>query len=240
MLSRLSLRNAQLLSTTIRGVQSASSVATEPTFDRPKRLIDPAPVRHGFIPEEWFQAFYPKTGASGPYVFALTVSTYLCSKEIYVMEHEFYNGLSLLIICVASVKLFGPKLAEILDKGVDKYESELNESRDSEVAHYEDQISQEKKVQLSLDGQKMIMAIKKENVNMQLEATYRERIMEVYQEVKKRLDYQMQIQNLERRITQKHMVQWIVSGVLKSITPEQEKATLQQCIKDLEALAAKA
>ncbi|XP_012526773.1 ATP synthase subunit b, mitochondrial [Monomorium pharaonis] len=237
MLSRLALRNAQLLSTTMRGVQSASSVATESL--RPKRLIDPSPVRHGFIPEEWFQAFYSKTGASGPYVFALTVGTYLVSKEIYVLEHEFYNGISLLIICVASVKLFGPKLAETLDKGIDKYHNELDETRNSEVRQNEDLILHEKKVQSSLDGQKMIMDIKKENIKMQLEATYRERMVQVYQEVKKRLDYQVQIQNLERRIAQKHMVQWIVKGVLKSITPEQEKATLQQCIKDLEALAVK-
>ncbi|XP_025996452.1 ATP synthase subunit b, mitochondrial [Solenopsis invicta] len=238
MLSRFSLRNAQLLSTTVRGVQSTSSMATEPP--RPKRLIDPSPVRHGFIPEEWFQAFYPKTGASGPYVFAISVSTYLVSKEIYVLEHEFYNGLSLLIICVASVKLFGPKIAAMLDKGIDKYHNDLNETRNSEIGQYEDLISHEKKVQSSLDGQKMIMDIKKENIKMQLEATYRERMVQVYQEVKNRLDYQVQIQNLERRIAQKHMVQWIVNGVLKSITPEQEKATLQQCIKDLEALAVKA
>ncbi|KYQ50424.1 ATP synthase subunit b, mitochondrial, partial [Trachymyrmex zeteki] len=228
---------AQLLSTAVRGAQSASSVAVEPT--RPKRLINPSPVRHGFIPEEWFQAFYSKTGASGPYVFAISVSTYLCSKEIYILEHEFYNGISLLMICVASVKLFGPKLAQFLDKGVDKFDDELNETRNSEIRAHEDLISHEKNVQSSLDGQKMIMDIKKENIKMQLEATYRERMVQVYEEVKKRLEYQLQIQNLERRIAQKHMVQWIVNGVLKSITPEQEKATLQQCIKDLEVLAAK-
>jgi F-type H+-transporting ATPase subunit b len=201
-------------------------------------LIEPSPVRHGFIPEEWFQAFYSKTGASGPYVFAITVGTYLCSKEIYIMEHEYYNGISLLIIYVAAVKMFGPKVAEYLDKEVDKYNDELDESRNSEIAHYEDSIAQEKREQWSLDGQKMVLEIKKENVKMQLEATYRERLVQVYQEVKKRLDYQVQIQNLERRITQKHMVQWIVNGVLKAITPDQEKATLQQCIKDLQALAA--
>ncbi|KYN31680.1 ATP synthase subunit b, mitochondrial [Trachymyrmex septentrionalis] len=227
---------AQLLSTTVRGAQSASSVV-EPT--RPKRLIDPSPVRHGFIPEEWFQAFYPKTGASGPYAFAIGLSTYLISKEIYVMEHEYYNGLSLLIICIASTKIFGPKLAQILDKEISKYENDANEMRNSEIKQYENLISHEKNEQSNLDGQKMIIDIKKENVKIQLEATYRERLMQIYQEVKKRLDYQVQIQNLERRIAQKNMVQWIVNEVLKSITPEQEKATLHQCIKDLEVLAAK-
>lgn len=238
MLSRLALRNAQLLPMAMRGAQSASSVATEPT--RPKRMIEPSPVRHGFIPEEWFQAFYPKTGASGPYVFAITVGTYLTSKEIYIMEHEYYNALALLIIYVGGVKMFGQKLAQFLDKEVDKCNAELDESRNSEIAQYEDAIAQEKREQWSLDGQKMILEIKKENIKMQLEAIYRERLVQVYQEVKKRLDYQVQVQNLERRIAQKHMVQWIVNGVLKAITPDQEKATLQQCIKDLEALAVKA
>ncbi|XP_012231180.1 ATP synthase subunit b, mitochondrial [Linepithema humile] len=239
MLSRLALRNAQLLPLAVRGaVATQSSSSAE--FTRPKRLIDPSPVRHGFIPEEWFQAFYPKTGASGPYVFAISVGTYLVSKEIYILEHEYYNGLALLIIYIAGVKMFGPKLAEVLDKEVDKYSKELNETRDSEIKSYEELIAHEKQEQSSLEGQKLIMDIKKENIKMQLEATYRERLVQVYQEVKRRLDYQVQIQNLERRIAQKHMVQWIVNEVLKAITPDQEKATLQQCIKDLEALAVKA
>jgi len=111
------------------------------------------------------------------------IFTYLVSKEIYVLEHEFYNGISLLIICVASAKLFGPKLAQILDKEVDKYHNELDETRNNEIAQYEDLILHEKKIQASLDGQKMIIDIKKENIKMQLEATYREHMVQVYQEV---------------------------------------------------------
>lgn len=120
---------------------------------------------------------------SGPYVFAITVGTYLCSKEIYILEHEYYNGLSLFVICVAGIKIFGPKIAQFLDKEIDKYNDELDESRTSEIAHYEQTIAHENKEQYNLDGQKMIMEIKKENIKMQLEATYRERLAQVYQEV---------------------------------------------------------
>lgn len=73
----------------------------------------------GFIPEEWFQFFHKKTGVTGPYVFAFTLSTYLVSKEIYVLEHEYYSGLSLMIIWIILVKKLGPKVAAYLDKEID-------------------------------------------------------------------------------------------------------------------------
>lgn len=73
----------------------------------------------GFIPEEWFQFFHKKTGVTGPYVFGVTLTTYLVSKEIYVMEHEYYNGLSILLIWIFMVKKFGPPLAKYLDKEID-------------------------------------------------------------------------------------------------------------------------
>lgn len=66
-----------------------------------------------------FQYFYPKTGVTGPYVFGAGLVTYLCSKEIYVMEHEFYTGLSILIMVVYATKKFGKPVAAYLDKEVD-------------------------------------------------------------------------------------------------------------------------
>jgi len=111
------------------------------------------------------------------------VGTYLISKEIYVLEHEFYNGLSLLAIYIAGVKMFGPKVAQYLDKEVDKHNNALEDTRNSEIAENENMILYEKNQQSSLEGQKMIMDIKKENVKMQLEATYRERMVQVYEEV---------------------------------------------------------
>lgn len=119
----------------------------------------------------------------GPYIFAISVSTYLFSKEIYVLEHEYYNGIAMLIICVAATKMFGPKLAQFLDKEIDKCEATLEGGRTSGINKYEKMIEHNKQQQYSTEGQKMIMDIKKENVKIQLEATYRERMMKVYQEV---------------------------------------------------------
>ncbi|KAH0545716.1 ATP synthase subunit b, mitochondrial [Cotesia glomerata] len=235
MLSRLALQKA--LATRLPALTrvQASSSAIEP--QRRTRPLHPDPVRHGFIPEEWFQFFYNKTGYTGPYMFALGLSTYLVSKEFYVMEHEYYTGIACLVMSIVVVKNAGPHMAKYLDAEMDKDEEAAKRTRTDTVDAYEQAIEHEKKEQWRSEAQQMIMDAKKENIKMQIEASYRERAFTVYNEVKKRLDYQLQIANVERRIAQKHMTQWIINNVVKSITPDQEKAALQQCISELQSLA---
>ncbi|CAK9818739.1 ATP synthase subunit b, mitochondrial [Anthophora plagiata] len=239
MLSRLNFRNVslQVKSAVTCGIQTTATVSDVPRMKRP---IEAPPVRLGFIPEEWFQFFYPKTGVSGPYVFMGTVSTYLVSKELYVIEHEFFSGLSLLTIILYGSYKLGPSLAKFLDKKIDEFEADINDGKQQSITSYQNAINDLEKEKWRTDGQLMIYDIKKQNILMQLEANYRERLATVYSEVKKRLDYHAQLQNVEHRIAQKHMVQWITSNVLKAITPEQEKSNLLQCIKELETLSAKA
>merc|ERR1712059_159481 len=147
----------------------------------------------GIFPAEWFDALYPKTGVTGPYMALLGVSTFLASKEFFVIEHDAYAGLALAIVLTGIIKNVGPSWAE---------------------------------------------SINKEAVGLQLEAEYRDRLSQAHQQVKKRLDYQLETANVMRRMEQKHMVDWIIGNVKASITPAQEAAALKKCISDLKALAA--
>lgn len=88
-------------------------------FPRPKRAIYSPPVRFGVIPDDWFRFFYSKTGVTGPYMFGFGLTTYLLSKEIWVLEHEFWAGVSFFIMIIIANQKFGPSVAAFLDKQVE-------------------------------------------------------------------------------------------------------------------------
>lgn len=247
MLSRLAVSRAAAPLILVRGI-TTSHAALMPfkegperdlvNFPRPKRLEHPPPVRFGFIPDDWFTFFYKKTGLTGPYVFGTGLVTFLLSKEIWVTEHEFWNGLALVVLITMVYKKFGPALSDYLEKEQDKHAEELNAGRVNEIQSLHDAIAAERKAQWQIEGGDMIFDVKRENIALQVEASYRERIMQVYSEVKKRLDYHAEKQDIERNLLQKHMASWIVARVKSSITPEQEQENIKKCIADLKKLAA--
>jgi hypothetical protein len=85
-------------------------------FPRPKRAVYPGKVRLGFLPDEWFTFFYKKTGVTGPYAFGTGLLVYVLSKEIWVLEHEFWGGVSLFLMIIYAAKKFGPQLSAYLEK----------------------------------------------------------------------------------------------------------------------------
>lgn len=153
------------------------------------------------------------------------------------MEHEYYAGLSFAALLIIGIKKIGPGLKKSLDAEVDQIEADFEQGRADEIKGLEDAIEHEKTEQWRADGQLMLNDAQKENVALQLEAAYRERLAQVFNEVKRRLDYQVEIQLVERRVKQKHLVNWVSSKVLGSITADQDKETLNKCIADLGALA---
>jgi len=201
------------------------------------RPIDPSPVRMGLFPAEWFEAFYSKTGVTGPYMAVVSAGTFLASKEYFIIEHDFYAGVALAIVMFGIVKNVGPGLNEVLEKRLNEDEHALKSIRQNEIDLMNASIADEKTAQLDAAVWEDIITAKKEAVGLQLEGAYRQRLNDAYSQVKKRLDYQLEVSNVVRRMEQRHMVDWIISNVKKSITPAQEDAALKKCISDLKALA---
>jgi len=58
--------------------------------------------------------------------------------------------------------------------------------------------------------------------------------------VKRQLDFLTEYESTRRRFETRHMVDWVLDQVKKSITPQLEAAALQQCVVDLQTLSKKA
>ncbi|KAF2894377.1 hypothetical protein ILUMI_11790 [Ignelater luminosus] len=220
------------------GTTSSASPPSTPAAT-PNRLIrqEPGPVRLGFIPDEWFTFFFKKTGVSGAGTFAFTFTIFLMSKEILVMEHEYYGGLSVAILCIAATKKIGPMIAQLIDKEIDEYERTWTDVRNNEVNSLESLVTHEQKLQWSSEGQLLLIAAKRENVALQLEAAYRERLMTAYRETRKRLDYCVSREVVEAAIARRHMASWVIKEVSKDITDKIQAETLSKCFEDLAKLA---
>nr|KAF6412747.1 ATP synthase peripheral stalk-membrane subunit b [Molossus molossus] len=111
-----SLKNAALLGP---GVSQATRILH--TGQPSLAPVPPLPeyggkVRHGLIPEEFFQFLYPKTGVTGPYVLGTGLILYFLSKEIYVVTPETISAVSTIGLLVYIVKKYGASIGEFADK----------------------------------------------------------------------------------------------------------------------------
>ncbi|XP_061700760.1 ATP synthase F(0) complex subunit B1, mitochondrial [Syngnathoides biaculeatus] len=243
MLSRLVVISANALKGS--GPLGAGAVQASRSLHASCQSLAPVPplpekggkVRHGIIPEELFQLLYPKTGVTGPYMLGTGLLIYMLSKEIYVVNHETFAAASIGAVIIYGIKKFGPNVAAFADKLNEDKVAKAQEVKDSAMSGLTQAIEDEKKEQWRAEGRSALFDAKRNNVAMLLETNYRERLHMVTNEVKRRLDYQIALQDLQRRMAQEHMVNWVEKNVVSSITPQQEKESIAKCITDLKALA---
>lgn len=208
-------------------------------FPRPVQPDFAEPCRLGIMPESWFHMFYNKTGVTGPYMFFGGLTTFLLSKEWLVFEHELLVGIEATIILVVAAKVFGPKARKSICEKVDANLQQWDDWQQGMINFLNEYISIERNIRDAPADYKVLFDAKRENIQLQLEAEFRRRQMQAYNEVRRRLDFLVAKDEALRQFQQKHMVNWIIDSVAKSITPQQEKETLKTTLADLKKLAAK-
>lgn len=62
----------------------------------------------------------------------------------------------------------------------------------------------------------MSLSLKEEN-DLKREEEYRRRLAEVKAQVKKRLDYQLQMEQMQKQFQHKHIVSWLEESVRQSL-----------------------
>ncbi|CAF1593608.1 unnamed protein product [Rotaria sp. Silwood1] len=197
----------------------------------------PNSVRWYCIPESWFKFFYEKTGVTGPYMFFYGLLIYGFSKEYIVLWYDFTEYLILAAAVITVVKKLGPSVGDAFrgwhQEEVDRYNSVVNNSKSmaGKMLHaYEESLERAKNIGQLADARKDI-------INMILETAYRERMKQMYEAVKRRLDYQVSLQNARKDFERTNMINWITNEVKKSITPKQEQDTLQACLQQLKQIS---
>ena len=206
-------------------------------YPRPTSKLYPEGVRLLIFPDFWFRGLYHRTGVTGPYCLTFGVLTFLFSKEWLIYEHEMHSGVHLFILGAVILKKFGKQIGEYLDSVADAERYYWNRWQTESKEFCEHLIEYEKNSQESLKNQKILFDAKRENVQLQREAEYRRRLMTVYEELKRKLEFQIASQEAVKQFSQKHMVQWILDNVSKSLASVPEKETLNKCIADLKALS---
>jgi len=196
-------------------------------------------LRIGLVPDEWFKALYDKTGVTGPYVLFWGAVATVLSKEYFVYWADTAEQIVFLTAVIGISKLYGRQLGQFLDK-------ESEKTNTTAVAHLEEatkdvdaRIKANEALSTLPEANALVNAAKRENVHLQLEAAFRQRLASVYQEVKRRLDYQVAVQNAYKRVEREQAISYIIGQVNKSIGAAQEKEAFQSGLATLKLLSKK-
>jgi len=205
-------------------------------------LEKPESVRLGLIPASFFNFLQSKTGVTGGYVWLAGLALMLQSKEHNPMDHYWYTIPGWAFGCWFYIN--HPKIGQKVAPWFEEYSKREaynvhDRFLEADRATVGKKITECERMLEECEIGQYYKQAKEEAVQLQLEADYRQRLQTVFQEVKNRLDYETSKSNLKRQFEQDHMVNWIVSNVRKSITPQQEKESIKSCIQTLKQLATK-
>ena len=183
-------------------------------FPYPARPMYPPKTRLLMIPDSWCTPFQKVTGASGPYLFFGGLFAFLVNKELWVFEEQGHMTVGWILFYLLVSRTVGFRIDNWLygeykqrmgffKNLIDEDLKDAKEFRKSSAAQTE-----------SLTAiNAAFPTIFKENMALQLEATYRTNVQSVATELKRRLDYLKETEETKKRFERDQMLKWISEGV---------------------------
>lgn len=213
------------------------------TSSKAPTLVEVATSKEAFVPtmdadpKTIWQQYKDVAGESAGTVFVGSSAIYLLSKEFYVINAESYLLGAMALTLWLLLRSAQPGMQAWFENLRQEEIAKFTKEKDVKVANISADLVQIKAAEELLDTRAELFTAVSANNEMALEVQYRENLAEVEREVKKRLDYQLDLQALQAKIEHEHIAQWVTSEVVQSITPQQEAEAIAQCIAEIESLA---
>uniref|UniRef100_A0A0K0FU12 ATP synthase subunit b n=1 Tax=Strongyloides venezuelensis TaxID=75913 RepID=A0A0K0FU12_STRVS len=213
-------------------------------YPYPARPMYPPKTRLLLLPNSWFTPFQSVTGTSGPYLFFGGLAAFLINKEFLVINESAAIFAALIVHYLIFSRSIGYRVDKWAYRG---YESKME--------HFKELIKEDLKNAVefrkaSSAETQSLTAVKEafpkvlaENLELQLEATYRKNVQTVSNEIKRRIDYLVESEETKQKFEKDCLIKYITGGVTEAIEKNEggiKDAYLEECIKELKNLANKA
>ncbi|KAF8384794.1 asb-2 [Pristionchus pacificus] len=208
-------------------------------FPYPSRPMYAPKTRMLMIPDSWLTPFHKVTGTSGPYLFVGGLAAFLVNKELWVFEEQGHMTVGWILFYLLISRTVGFRLDQWL---YGEYQNRMGFFKNLIEEDLKEAKEFRKNSALESDS---LVAVKeafptifKENMVLQLEATYRKNVQTVATEMKRRLDYLKETEETKRRFERDVMLKFISEGVeAQAADPKFKEQYINDAISQLKGLS---
>lgn len=207
-------------------------------YPYPARPMYPPKTRLLVMPDSWFTPFHKVTGVSGPYLFFGGLFAFLINKELWVYEEQGHMIVGWILFYLLLSRTISYRLDNYL---YGEYQKRMNYFKGLIAEDLKDAVEFRKTSAAENESLKAVKesfpVIMKENMQLQLEATYRKNVQTLATELSRRLDYLKETEETKRRFEREQMLKFISDGVEQQASERYFKDQyLQNAIQILKGL----
>jgi len=203
----------------------------------PKQQAMEGQTRLTYVPESYFKLLEGRLGYTGPYTLMWGGLIGALSKEWLIVGPEMFWALSAALFYSY---VFNGVAAPFADREdilyYDIREQRIGSWKSYKISLASSEIDGIARLKEQTQGLAMVQEQRKANLQMALDAEHMNRQANLVEAVKKRLDYQVSVNNAEREAQTKHMISWIDKEVQAAIAKRSSKDDLAAAISQLKSM----